>query len=258
MTTRAALRSGSWLLLQLQLPSGKSSRRVAVWRRLRKIEATGLAGVVYALPAGDESRESFEWLSRDVEALGGEARLFEARPIERPGGGREASRPALAPLDPARYRKRLWVTRPRPGVDRMASAWLIRSFVDPRARFAFVEEGEPVPRHSLPFDTFGAEFGHQDGLCTFEVLARRFRVVRPGVRELARLVHALDLDEDAPDPAEAAVVERLIAGLRAAHPDDGELLEAGIALFAGLAASAPSARRGRAAQRKPRRRGGSR
>ena len=236
---------GAWLLLQLRLPRGKSSPRVAVWRRLRKLSATGLSGAIYALPAGDESRESLEWLSRDVEVAGGEARLFEARPVERPAAGRESARRALAPLDSRRYRKRLWVTRPRPGVDRLASAWLIRSFIDPLARFAFVADGAAMPRRAVPFDTYGAELGHYQGLCTFEVLARRFRLDQPSVRELGRLVHALDLDEEPRDPAEAALVDRLIQGLRAAHADDRELLEAGIALFAALAASSAVPRRKR-------------
>ena len=250
--------AGARLLLQLQLPRGKSSGRVAVWRRLRRLEATGLAGAIYSLPAGDESRERFEWLRRDVEALGGEARLFEARPVDPPAGGSATASRSLAPLDPRRYRNRTWVTRPRPGVDRMASAWLIRSFVDPRARFGFAAEGTPGPRRSIPFDTFGADFGHQQGLCSFEVLARRFRIQRPAVRELGKLVHALDLDEEAPDPAEAKLVDRLVQGLRAAHSDDHRLLEAGIELVAALAASPAAPYRGRPARRRPPRKGGAR
>jgi hypothetical protein len=234
MTARPTSERTGWLLLQLRLPRGTSSRRVAVWRRLRKLEAAGLAGAIYALPEGPESRESFEWLRRDVAALGGEARLFEAHELPAAPPGRPA---ALTRLDPKAFRGRSWVTRPRPGVDRMASAWLIRSFVDPKARFAFAAEGSRPPRRAIPFDTFGAELGHQQGLCTFEVLARRFRIERPAVRRLAKFVHALDLDEEPPERNESALIERLVEGLRASHADNGELLEAGIALFAALAAS---------------------
>lgn len=234
MTTASAGADGVWLLLQLRPPAGSSSRRVAVWRRLRKLSAIGIGGSVYALPAGEDSRESFEWLRRDVLALGGEARLFEAR--ELPAPPRPAP-PTLQPLDAKRFRGRLWVTRRRPGVDRMASAWLIRRFVDPKARFTFADVGARPRGRAIPFDTFGAEFGHQQGLCTFEVLARRFGIDDSAVAALGELVHAIDLHERAADPAEAALVERLIEGLRASHADDGELLEAGIALFAALAAS---------------------
>ena len=258
MAARDSARDAVYLVLQIRLPSGKSSSRVGIWRRLRKLGAVSL-GASWALPLDDESRESCEWLRRDIEAAGGEAMLFEARPdagtaavFERRHRGvtdspaaRSSRTDALAPLDPAQFRGRTWVTRPRPGVDRMASAWLIRRFVDAKARFEFVAEADRRRGKSIPFDTFGAELGHQQGLCTFEVLARRFGVDDPAVQGLGRTVHAVDLAEPAPDAAEAANVERMVAGLRAAYPDDGELLAAGIALFEALYASA----RGRAGGR---------
>ena len=267
MTARESTREARYLLLQIRLPGGKSSARVGIWRRLRKLGALGL-GATWTLPLDVESRESFEWLRRDVEAGGGEALLFEARPdagsaaalAGRRRGETDAPRAgsarghALAPLDPARYRGRTWVTRPRPGVDRMASAWLIRRFVDAKARFEFAADADRGRRKWVPFDTFGAELGHQQGLCTFEVLARRFGVDDPAVRALGRTVHAVDLAEPAPDAAEAATVERMVAGLRAAYADDGELLAAGIALFEALFASA----RGQVAGRGRSRAGGER
>lgn len=251
MAARDSGRDAVYLMLQVRLPGGKSSARVGIWRRLRKLGAVSL-GASWALPLDDESRESCEWLRRDIEAAGGEAMLFEARPdagseaaLERRRQGESASPPveasridALAPLDPARFRGRTWVTRPRPGVDRMASAWLIRRFVDARARFEFAAAADRQRGRAIPFDTFGAELGHQQGLCTFEVLARRFGVDDPAVQALGRTVHAVDLAEPAPDAAEAATVERMVAGLRAAYADDGELLTAGIALFEALYASA--------------------
>jgi len=240
-----------WLVLQVQLPAGRSTARVGVWRRLRKLGGVALGGA-WALPDDAESRESCEWLRRDVEAAGGDALLFAAQPVdpavaaalarrrrgEAPAGAAVAPA-ALAPLDRGRYRRRTWVTRPRPGVDRMASAWLLRRFVDPHARFEFADD--PVGRggRAVPFDAYGAELGHQQGLCTFEVLALRFGVDDPGVRQLSRTVRAVDLHEARPDDAEAAMVERLVAGLRAVHGDDAALLEAGIALFETLFASRP-------------------
>ncbi len=274
-----------WLLLQFQLPPGKSSARVAIWRRLRALAATGLGGGAYALPDDAENRESCEWLRRDIAALGGEALLFAAQPIDeaaraalarrRRGAPAESAgdgEVALARLDPERFRKRVWVTRPRPGVDRMASAWLIRRFVDPQAVFAFSPADGAGPgsrsRQAIPFDTFGAELGHQQGLCTFEVLARRFGIEDPGVAELARTVHAIDLHEATSGPADAvtaalaATVARLVEGLRATHADDDALLAAGIALFAALHAApdtlrpvAPRARNRAPAPRARRRQG---
>ena len=250
---------GAWLLLQLRLPAGASSGRVDAWRRLRRLGAIGL-GATWMLPGDEEHRESCEWLRRDVEAAGGEAFLFEARPLGhtaaaiarrraggRPSAGRPPSVDLLAPLDRRKFRARIWVTRPRPGVDRMASAWLIRRFIDPRARFAFAGDAARPRRHQVPFDTYGAELGHQQGLCTFEVLAHRFGIDDPAVGALGRTVRAIDLGEAAPDAAEAAMLERLVAGLRATHAADAGLLDAGIALFETLYASARNERGARVA-----------
>ena len=81
------------------------------------------------------------------------------------------------------------VTRPRPGIDRFASAWLIRRFIDPAARFEFAESLDAATagrRREVPFGMFGAEFGDSSGGCTFETLARRFDVRSPGIAWLAR------------------------------------------------------------------------
>jgi len=240
-----------WLLLQVQLPAGRSTARVGIWRRLRKLGALAL-GATWAMPDDEENRELCEWLRRDVEAAGGESMLFTAQPADadaaaglaRRRDGERASPPGgagepLAPLDRARYRGRTWVTRPRPGVDRMASAWLVRRFVDPGARFDFVPDPSSAGRRTVPFDAYGAELGHQQGLCTFEVLARRFGIADPAVAKLGRTVRAVDLREAGPDDTEAAMLERLVAGLRATHADDHALLAAGMALFEALYASSP-------------------
>lgn len=268
MPTRDPTTGDRWFLIQAHLPAGKSSGRVAIWRRLRKLGAVSLGGACWALPDGAENRESCEWIRRDLASLGGEALLFEARAVDEAvssalsrrargetvaAGGAPAA-DALSRLDPAQFRRRTWVTRPRPGVDRMASAWLIRRFVDPAARFEFDATDGGRRGKAIPFDTFGAELGHQQGLCTFEVLARRFGVDDPAVQALARTVHAVDLHEPLPDGGEAALVERLVAGLRATHTDDHDLLAAGMAMFEALYASPREARPARApkaARRKP-------
>ena len=81
-----------------------------------------------------------------------------------------------------------WVTRPRPGVDRMASAWLIQRFIDPRARFAFADQPPSGNRKRVAFDMFGVEFGHQGDRCSFEVLRDHYRIDDAGVRHLAKIV----------------------------------------------------------------------
>ena len=140
-------------------------------------------------------------------------------------------------LKPAAYRSRRWVTRPRPGIDRFASAWLIRRFINPKARFAFAADAEAARKNhprAVPFDMFGVEFGHQGTECTFETLIRRFKLRAPGLDALARLVHTVDLKDDRYVVPEAAAVQRLVEGLRRVHADDDVLLERGIEMIEAL------------------------
>jgi hypothetical protein len=137
-------------------------------------------------------------------------------------------------LDPAAYAGRTWVTRPRPGIDRMASAWLIQRFIDPAATFAFADSGALPRKRQVPFDVFDAEFGHQGDRCTFETLCHRFGIDDPAVRRIAEIVHDADLKDRRYGPPEAPVVAGLVEGLRAACADDGELLRHGATMFAGL------------------------
>lgn len=134
----------------------------------------------------------------------------------------------------AAYRSRLWVTRPRPGVDRMASAWLIRRFIDAEARFAFAKDREKAPKDSLPFDMFGVEFGHRGRNCTFETLCEAFGIADQAVVRVAAIVHDLDLKDGRFGATEAETIGALIDGLRLAHADDHELLDRGMGLFESL------------------------
>jgi hypothetical protein len=130
------------------------------------------------------------------------------------------------------YRGKVWLTRPRPGVDRMSSAWLIRRFIDADARIIFTDS-KPAP-DAIPFDTFEAEFGHHGRHCTFETLAQRFAIDDPAVRHIGRIVHDLDLKETTHGEAETPTIGRLVEGLRHSQPNDDALLQAGIDMFEAL------------------------
>lgn len=134
---------------------------------------------------------------------------------------------------PGSYRGRLWVTRPRPGVDRMASAWLIRRFIDGQAQFAFTADPKAVP-DAIPFDMFGVEFTHRGEGCTFETLCTVFQIDDPGVARLAAIVHDLDLKDGRFGAPEAATIGAIIEGLQLAYPDDEALLAQGMTLFDSL------------------------
>ncbi len=127
--------------------------------------------------------------------------------------------------DPRDYRGRTWATRRRPWVDRVASAWLIRRFVDPQARFAWLEHPGDCPREALGFDFDGAAFTHVGERVTFEVLLASFGLEsEPGLADMARLVHYLDVGGE-PVP-EAAGFEAVLSGFRDELPDDDHLLDA--------------------------------
>lgn len=149
-----------------------------------------------------------------------------ARPQARAGEGISQA--------PAAYSARLWVTRPRPGVDRMASAWLIRRFIDQEARFEFVADRDKAPPGSVPFDTFGVEFTHRGELCTFQMLCETFHLNEPALTRIAAIVHDLDLKDGRFAATEAPTVGVIIEGLRLFHANDHDLLAAGVTLFEAL------------------------
>ena len=135
---------------------------------------------------------------------------------------------------PASYNGRLWVTRPRPGVDRMASAFLVRRFIDAEARFDFVADRDAAPEGSVPFDMFGVEFSHRGELCTFEVLCAVFALDEPALARIAAIVHDLDLKDSRFGAAEAPAIGMVIDGLRLSRGDDQALLAEGVTLFEAL------------------------
>jgi hypothetical protein len=137
-------------------------------------------------------------------------------------------------IAPAAFKGRRWVTRPRPGVDRMASAWLIRRFIDPMANFGFVEQ--PADQ-DVPFDMYTGEFSHHGTSCTFETLVQRFGITDPGVSRIGQIVHDLDMKERRYVPLEAPAVERMVEGLQTLYPDDETLLQQGMVMFEALARS---------------------
>jgi hypothetical protein len=174
------------------------------------------------------------------EAAEGLVAGLEAR-MKTETGASESGRPTM-PIEAAQGRT--WVTRTGIKVDRMASAWLIRRFIDPKARFKFVPAKgyAPEPRE-LRFDMFDAEFTHEGDLCTFEVLVRRFGLDQPGLRHLAEIVHDIDLKDARYGREEAAGIGQLVAGIAAANPGDEARLARGTALFDDLYAAQGGATR---------------
>ncbi len=135
-------------------------------------------------------------------------------------------------VDREQFHGRTWVTRQGVFVDRIASAWLIRRFIDPQARFKFVASQGYRPRSGeLRFDMFEAEYTHEGDRCTLETLLRRFSLEDAALAEIAEIVHDIDLKDGKFNREDAPGIERVLAGIAAAHPDDGARLERGSQLF---------------------------
>ena len=139
-----------------------------------------------------------------------------------------------ATLDVAKYQGQRWVTRRNLHIDRLASAWLIKQFIDKRPRFYFVAEGETVEA-AIPFDMFGAEFTHHGEDCTFETMLKQFGLTESnGLRQLGEIVHDIDLKDDKFHRLEAAGLNAIVDGLSKLLRDDRKLLQQTSIIFDGL------------------------
>jgi hypothetical protein len=141
---------------------------------------------------------------------------------------------SAASLDARAYRGRTWRTRPRPGIDRVGSAWLIRKHIDPDARFLFGDTPAASKAKVVTFDTYNGDFTHEGSSCTFETLTARFDITDPVTRRLGDIVHDLDLKDARFGAPEAVAVGHLIEGLQRLYADDQVLLQRGIDLFEAL------------------------
>lgn len=136
-------------------------------------------------------------------------------------------------LDAGKFVGRNWLTRPRPGIDRAGSAWLIRKFIDPKARFVFGMEPAKQPQ-ALPFDMADAEFSHHGDDCTFETLVKRFGIADKAVLKMAEMVHDADLEDGKFQRAECFGINAVMSGWAKTRMSDTELLAKGLECFEGL------------------------
>jgi hypothetical protein len=142
-----------------------------------------------------------------------------------PASGRKARKEHL---------DRVWVTRPRPGIDRVSSAWLIRRFVDPNAQFVFANDPSHHP-DAVPFDMFqGGGFGHRGDDCTFETLRKEFGIRDRKVEAIAEIVHDADLADEKFGRPEALGLDRVLIGWAQQGISDDELLRRGMEMIEGL------------------------
>ena len=133
-----------------------------------------------------------------------------------------------------KYLNRRWITRPRPGIDRVSSAWLIRRFIDPKAHFVFGKESSADP-DAVPFDMFSDEgFGHRGEDCTFETLYKQFAVRDGRVKRIAQIIHDADLGDEKFGRVEGQGLDKVLNGWAKQDLPDDELLQRGMELIEGL------------------------
>jgi len=180
--------------------------------------------------------------ANDFFAAAGRATAFtayercqkELRSAQGPKAKTSSSQTVSGQLDVAKYQRQRWVTRRNLHIDRLASAWLIKQFIDKRPRFYFVADGEAI-EGAIPFDMFGADFTHHGEDCTFETMLKRFGLSEnKGLREIAEIVHDIDLKDDKFHRLEAAGLNAIIDGLSKVLRDDRKLLQQTGVVFDGL------------------------
>lgn len=299
----------SWLLLLYALPTRHGSRRVGLWRTLKKIGAVSLKTSASLLPDTPGHYERFQWLAKQIRDDGGEAVVVRTAEIEGMNSrqihatfnearaedyseliveltallsaNRHRPNPAFGPAlerlhrrlveiqqtdffscpraqdalmlfgkaerlcSPgaksakiqrakiAAYRNKTWLTRPRPEIDRVASAWLIKRHIDPHARFVFAAKPAQHPA-AIPYDMVDVEFTHNGDDCTFETLLKRFGLTDRTLQRLGEMIHEADLNDGKFVAVEAIGIDRMLKGLGHLGWSDDQILQHGFVSFDAL------------------------
>ena len=146
--------------------------------------------------------------------------------------GRSRTR-QFAVLDAKQYQGKTWLTRPRPEIDRVGSAWLISKFIDRKPKFVFAPIADAVP-DAIPFDMLDAEFSHHGNYCTFETLTKRFAISDKSVAKIGEMIHDADLDDARFQRVEAVGIDRVLKGWAKEGLPDEEILRRGFECFDAL------------------------
>jgi hypothetical protein len=160
------------------------------------------------------------------------ARGHDVAMLLRRAEGRRTVR-QLAVLDAKQYQGKTWLTRPRPEIDRVGSAWLISKFIDRKPKLVFAPSADAVPA-AIPFDMLDAEFSHHGNYCTFETLMRRFAISDKAVAKIGEMIHDADLDDARFQRVEAVGIDRILKGWAKEGLPDKEILRRGFECFDAL------------------------
>jgi len=139
----------------------------------------------------------------------------------------------LERLDAQQYQGKTWLTRPRPEIDRVGSAWLISKFIDRKPKFVFAPKADADP-DAIPFDMLDAEFSHHGNCCTFETLTKRFAISDKSLAKIGEMIHDADLDDARFQRVEAVGIDRVLKGWAKEGLPDEEILRRGFECFDAL------------------------
>ena len=232
------------MVLIHQLPPKPDYVRVKVRRRLHKLGAVLLKNSVYVLPESEEAMEDLQWLVNEIAADGGSAVVCKAQFVTgvtdqdldvlfRVGSTAVVADPETeAPSTPPSGAT--WVTRRDVYIDRIASAWLIKRFIDRKARFKFVANNHSRRPGELRFDMYKGEYTHVADRCTFETLVRVFGLKDTALTAIAEIVHDLDCKDDKFERPEASGIGAVVRGIAVSTKGDARRLTKGAAVFDGL------------------------
>ena len=195
---------------------------VQIQKQARKLRKTLSQITAIDFFAGEAQRQTEAALLVLEEAVARALSPDEPRAVTEP----------LARCDLAQFQQRVWATRCRPWVDRLASAWLILRFIDPDARFLWLDTPQACPADAVGFDFDGATFSHAGTRVTFETLLAIFGLDSAALQRIAAVVHHLDVGGI--EPPESRGIERVLAGLRNQIIDDAQLLAVTVTVFDGL------------------------
>lgn len=210
-------------LLELVKEARASLRRLGARKAQTRIDRLqrqfGRLSAIDFFPgaAKAQATDAISALQRDYRAIYGR-------------GEPRVSRRRLQPADRAKYQGRTWATRKNPWVDRLASAWLIKRFIDPAARFVWLERPSSLPRKAIGYDFDGAEFTHVGRRVTFEVLAETFGLdTDPALGAIGTSVHFLDVGGAAAPDAKG--LETVLKGVKEKAASDDALLAEAMRIF---------------------------
>jgi hypothetical protein len=234
---------GEATLVRVQEIEGMSNEKlIALFNRVRDQEYGEIKKALHAL-IGRRRKMDPEKNAIELERLTRRFRAIREIDFFQSASGLEVEmvlrrterspKKVLPRLEPKNYRGHTWLTRPRPEIDRVGSAWLIRRFIDPRAKFIFAT-AVPPNRRIIPYDMIDVEFSHHGDCCTFETLVRRFGIEDKAVKKIAEMVHDADLEDAEFQRSECIGIDRVLKGWAKTGMSDNEVLRRGFDCFDGL------------------------